>query len=137
MKESKESMNEMKPMFTLYDPDGDILIRTDDADQLLIALAMLEAEAEEEKEEDGCCGDSAGCGSCDGCDCDCDEDDEDEDWDEIDDDEDEDDEFGLDDFEPRTVELFRITINPEKILKAAAVVGGLVALRKIWKRMKG
>ena len=130
MKESKESRNEMKPMFTLYAPDGDILIRTDDADQLLIALAMLEAEAEEGKEEDGCCG------GCDGCDCDCDED---EDWDETDDDEDEDedDEFDLDDFEPRTVELFRITINPEKILKAAAVVGGLVALRKIWKRMKG
>lgn len=136
MKESKESRNEMKTMFTLYAPDGDILIRTDDADQLLIALAMLEAEAEEDdgEKKDGCCG------GCDGCDCDCDEDDEDEDWDETDDDEeddDEDDEFDLDDFEPRTVELFRITINPEKILKAAAVVGGLVALRKIWKRMKG
>lgn len=134
MKESKESRNEMKTMFTLYAPDGDILIRTDDADQLLIALAMLEAEAEEKEEEDGCCG------GCDGCGCDCGEDDEDEDWDETDDDEeddDEDDEFDLDDFEPRTVELFRITINPEKILKAAAVVGGLVALRKIWKRMKG
>lgn len=144
MKESKESV---ETLFRIRDDEGNILAEDDTLVGLLMKLNGLEPDEDEEEE---CCGRCCEC-DLDSC-CEEDEADDDDVFDEEDDDEgddedDEDDEDDADDidlsaffgghFEPHDVEIFRIEITPKKILKAAGIVGGLIALRRLWKRMKG
>ena len=143
MKESKESV---ETLFRIRDDEGNILAESDTLIGLLMKLNGLGDEGDEEEE---CCG---RCCECDLDSC-CEEDEDDEDEDDVCDEEDEEDEEDDDDeddaddidlsaffgghFEPHDVEIFRIEITPKKILKAAGIVGGLIALRRLWKRMKG
>ena len=138
MKESK--------IFRLRDNDGNILIESDDPLEFLFLLAKLEEE--EEEEEKSCCDKCGGCADC-----------RDDEYDDFDDEDDEDDEeaeedddydpeedpwavkeidlsdlFGDD--EPGEKELFRITLNPQKIAFAAAVACGFAVLRRLWKRRR-
>lgn len=142
MKESKESV---ETLFRIRDDEGNILAESDTLVGLLMYLNGLDCEDEGDEEEE-CCGRCCEC-DLDSC-CDEDEDDDDVfDEEEDDEDDDEDDEDDADDidlsaffgghFEPHDVEIFRIEITPKKILKAAGIVGGLIALRRLWKRMKG
>lgn len=151
MKESK--------IFRLRDNDGNILIESDDPLEFLFLLGKLEEE--EEEDEKPCCDK---CGSCRTC-CDDESDDEDEGDDDDEDDEDdeeaEEDDCG-DDCECVRVwipsgninaykkydkevdlsdllgtELFHIMLDPVKTAAAAvAIVGGLVMLRRLWKRRR-
>lgn len=132
MKESKESV---ETLFRIRDDEGNILAESDTLVGLLMKLNGLDDEDDEEEE---CCG---RCCECDLDSC-CDEDEDDDDEDDVCDEEDEEDD---DDFidvsrffhEPDEVEVFRVEITPAKILKAAGIVGCLIALRRLWKRMKG
>lgn len=135
MKESKESV---ETLFRIRDDDGNILAESDTLFGLLMKLDGLEPDEDEEEE---CCGRCCEC-ELDSC---CDEDEDDDDEDDVCDEEDEEDEEDDNDcidvsrffHEPDEVEIFRVVITPEKILKAAGIVGGLIALRRFWKRMKG
>lgn len=135
MKESKESV---ETLFRIRDDEGNILAESDTLFGLLMKLDGLEPDEDEEEE---CCG---RCCECDLDSC-CDEDEDDDDEDDVCDEEDEEDDEDDDDcidvsrffHEPDEVEIFRVEITPEKILKAAGIVGGLIALRRFWKRMKG
>ena len=146
MKESK--------IFRLRDNDGNILIESDDPLEFLFLLGKLEEE--EEDEEKPCCDKCGGCADC--------RDDEYDDFDDEDDEDDEEaeeDDCG-DDCEGVRVwipsgninaykkydkevdlsdllgtELFHITLDPVKTAAAAvAIVGGLVMLRRLWKRRR-
>lgn len=135
MKESKESV---ETLFRIRDDEGNILAEDDTLVGLLMKLSELDYEGDDEEE---CCG---RCCECDLDSC-CGEDEDDDDEDDVCDEEDEEDDEDDDDcidvsrffHEPDEVELFRVEITPEKILKAAGIVGGLIALRRLWKRMKG
>jgi len=135
MKESKESV---ETLFRICDDEGNILAESDTLFGLLMKLDGLEPDEDEEEE---CCG---RCCECDLDSC-CDEDEDDDDEDDVCDEEDEEDDEDDDDcidvsrffHEPDEVEVFRVEITPEKILKAAGIIGGLIALRRLWKRMKG
>ena len=137
MKEHKESV---ETLFRLRDDEGHILAESDTMVGLLMYLNGLDCDYDGDDEEE-CCG---RCCECDLDSC-CDEDEDDDDEDDVCDEEDEEDEEDDDDcidvsrffHEPDEVELFRVEITPEKILKAAGIVGGLIALRRLWKRMKG
>ena len=135
MKESKESVD---TLFRIRDDEGNILAESDTLVGLLMKLNGLDDEGDE---EDECCG------RC--CECDLDfcreEDEDDDDEDDVCDEEDEEDVEDDDDcidvsrffHEPDEVEIFRVEITPAKILKVVGIVGGLIALRRLWKRMKG
>ena len=132
MKESKKSV---EAPFRIRDDEGNILAESDTLVGLLMKLGELDYEGDDEEE---CCG---RCCECDLDSC-CDEDEDDDDDDDVCDEEDEEDEEDCIDVsrflhEPDEVELFRVEITPAKILKAAGIVGGLIALRRLWKRMKG
>ena len=135
MKESKESV---ETLFRIRDDEGNILAEDDTLVGLLMKRSELDYEGDDEEE---CCG---RCCECDLDSC-CDEDEDDDDEDDVCDEEDEEDDEDDDDcidvsrffHEPNEVELFRVEITPAKILKAAGIVGGLIALRRLWKRMKG
>lgn len=135
MKESKESV---ETLFRLRDDEGNILAESDTMFGLLMKLNGLDDEDDEEEE---CCGRCCEC-EFDSC---CDEDEGEDDEDDVCDEEDEEDDEDDDDFidvscflhEPDEVEVFRVEITPAKILKAVGIVGGLIALRRLWKRMKG
>ena len=135
MKESKESV---ETLFRLRDDEGNILAESDTLVGLLMKLNDLDDEDDEEEE---CCGRCCEC-ELDSC---CDEDEDEDDEDDVCDEEEEEDDEDDDDFidvscffhEPDEVEVFRVEITPAKILKAVGIVGGLIALRRIWKRMKG
>ena len=108
MKESKESV---ETLFRIRDDEGNILAESDTLVGLLMKFSGLDDE---------------GAGKLSVL-----EDEED--------DEDDDDFIDMSCFfhEPHNVEIFRIEITPKKILKAAGVIGGLIAMRRLWKRMKG
>lgn len=135
MKESKESV---ETLFRIRDDEGNILAESDTLVGLLMKFSELDYEGDEEEE---CCGRCCEC-ELDSC---CDEDEDDDDEDDVCDEEDEEGEEDDDDcidvsrffHEPDEVEVFRVEITPAKILRAAGVVGGLIALRSLWKRMKG
>lgn len=138
MKESKESV---ETMFRIRDDEGNILAEDDTLVGLLMKLSELDYEGDDEEE---CCGRCCEC-ELDSC---CEEDEDDDDEDDVCDEEDEEDEEDDKDdddcidvsrffHEPDEVEVFRVEITPEKILKAAGIIGGLIALRRLWKRMKG
>lgn len=135
MKESKESVD---TLFRIRDDEGNILAESDTLVGLLMKLSELDDEGDDEEE---CCG---RCCECDLDSC-CEEDEDDDDEDDVCDEEDEEDDEDDDDcidvsrffHEPDEVEVFRVEITPEKILKAAGIIGGLIALRRLWKRMKG
>ena len=136
MKESK--------IFRLRDNDGNILIESDDPLEFLFLLGKLEEE--EEEEEKPCCDKCGSCRTC--CEDECDDEDADDDDDEDEEDDDYDPEedpwavkeidlsdlFGDDETEEK--ELFRITLNPQKIALAAAVACGFAVLRRLWKRRR-
>ena len=117
MKESKEPV---ETLFRIRDDKGNILAESDTMIDMLMKLSALD---DEDNDEEECCGRCCEC-ELDSC---CDED------------EDEDDENDVCDsfHEPDEVEVFRVEVTPAKILRAVGIVGGLIALRRLWKRMKG